>query len=732
VTHTVAAVPVIEPPMTADRLDDPFIWRGPHRLADGRVMVRVVAPDADGAWFVPGDDPEVPWPLAALGDGCFEIDLGRGDLPTPDAYRIRLTEHGRSLESADPYAFGPVLGEIDSHLIAEGRHWRLWEVLGANPRTIAGIEGVHFAVWAPNARRASVVADFNHWDGRRHPMRRRHECGVFELFVPGVNAGSAYKFEFIDTEGRLVLKADPLARRTEVPPRSASIVDAPSAHLWTDAEWMQNRPDRHRRDAPMSVLEVHAGSWRRPNEVWPSFDWLAEHLVPYAVRMGYTHVELLPIAEHPFGGSWGYQPLSLYAPTGRLGDPDGLRRLVDRCHAAGLGVLLDWVPAHFPTDPHGLARFDGTALYEHDDPRLGWHQDWKTLVYNFGRREVANFLVANALFWLECFHVDGLRVDAVASMLYLDYSRRDGEWLPNRHGGRENLEAIAFLRELNDIIHEDAPAGAIMIAEESTSWPGVTHPTTTGGLGFDWKWNMGWMNDSLAYFREDPIHRRHHHDRLTFGLLYAWSEHFVLALSHDEVVHGKGSLLNKMPGDRWQRFANLRLLHAWQHLMPGKKLGFMGGEIAQYREWNHDTELDWAVLAEPLHSGVQQLVATLNRLHRAYAPLHAGDCDPAGFRWIACDDRTQSVLAWRRISPVDGSELLAVAHFTPEAREGYRIGVPRPGRWRVLLDTDARVYGGAGTCWQSWFDSEPVPTHGHPQSIALTLPGLAALLLECE
>jgi 1,4-alpha-glucan branching enzyme len=716
--------------MRPDAFDDPFAWRGPHRLADGRVVVRVVAPEAETVLFVPADDPDVAWPLVSVGDGGFELDLGPGDLPSPADYRIRVLRHGQLAEAADAYAFGPVLGEVDTHLIAEGRHWRLWEALGANLRTVDGVAGVHFAVWAPNARRASVVGDFNDWDGRRHPMRRRHECGVFELFVPGVPAGSCYKFEFVDAEGRLVLKADPLARRTEVPPRSASVVDAPSAHDWNDHEWMATRASRHRRDAPMSVLEVHAGSWRRPDGQWPSFDWLAEHLVPYAVGMGYTHVELLPIAEHPFGGSWGYQPLSLYAPTGRMGEPDGFRRFVDRCHRAGLGVLLDWVPAHFPTDPHGLARFDGTALYEHDDPRLGWHRDWHTLVYNYGRREVANFLIANALWWLRSFHVDGLRVDAVASMLYLDYSRRDGEWLPNRHGGRENLEAIDFLRELNARIRTEAPPGAITIAEESTSWPGVTHPVETGGLGFDWKWNMGWMNDSLAYFREDPIHRRHHHERLTFGLLYAWSERFVLALSHDEVVHGKGSLLRKMPGDRWQQFANLRLLFAWQHLMPGKKLAFMGGEIAQWAEWNHDAELDWTALADPLHAGVQRLVATLNRLHRECPPLHSGDCDPAGFRWIACDDRAQSVLAWRRIAPADGSELVAVANFTPVVRDGYRIGVPRPGRWHVLLDTDAREHGGAGACWQSWFDSEPVPCHGHADSIALTLPALAALLLE--
>jgi 1,4-alpha-glucan branching enzyme len=716
--------------MTTDDLADPFAWRGPHRLPDGRVVVRVVAPEAEVVHLLPSDNPDVAWPLAPLGDGAFELDLGGGEVPSPCDYRIRVIRHGRAAEAADPYAFGPVLGELDAHLIAEGRHWRLWEALGANPRTIDGIDGVHFAVWAPNARRASVVGDFNDWDGRRHPMRRRHECGVFELFVPGVASGCLYKFELVDAQGRLVLKADPLARRTEVPPRSASIVDAPSSHAWADEAWMERRPERQRPDAPMSILEVHAGSWRRPDGHWPSFDWLADHLVPYAVDMGYTHLELLPIAEHPFGGSWGYQPLSLYAPTGRLGDPDGFRRFVDRSHRAGLGVLLDWVPAHFPTDPHGLARFDGTALYEHDDPRLGWHRDWNTLVYNYGRREVANFLIANALWWLHAFHVDGLRVDAVASMLYLDYSRRDGEWLPNRHGGRENLEAIDFLRELNARVRADAPPGAIVIAEESTAWPGVTHAVERGGLGFDWKWNMGWMNDTLAYFREDPIHRRHHHERLTFGLLYAWSERFVLALSHDEVVHGKRSLVGKMPGDRWQRFANLRLLHAWQHFMPGKKLVFMGGEFGQASEWHHDAELDWSALDDPLHRGVQQLVRCLNRLHRERPALHAGDCDPVGFRWIACDDREQSVLAWRRIAPGDGSELVAVANFTPIVREHYRIGVPRAGRWRVRLDTDARAFGGSGACWPSWFDSEPVPCHGQPDSVALTLPPLAALLLE--
>jgi 1,4-alpha-glucan branching enzyme len=646
------------------------------------------------------------------------------------AYRLRVHDAHGVREMDDPYAFPPLLGELDCHLLAEGSHWRAYEVLGAHPRRLDGVDGMAFAVWAPNAGRVSVVGPFNRWDGRVHVMRRRFECGVWEIFVPGVGAGELYKFEVRTRGGSIVLKSDPYAFAAELPPGTASRTCGATPFAWSDQAWMARRASATPRSAPLAIYEVHLGSWRRHPDGSPlDYDELADALVPYAQELGFTHLELLPVNEHPFGGSWGYQPTALFAPSARWGVPDGLRRFVDRCHAAGLGVLLDWVPAHFPRDAHGLERFDGSCLYEHEDPRLGYHAEWGTAAYNYGRREVANFLIANALYWLREFHFDGLRVDAVASMLYLDYARAPGQWLPNRHGGRENLEAVAFLRRFNEIVHTEAPAGAVTIAEESTAWPMVTRPAYVGGLGFDFKWNMGWMNDTLAYMRRDPVHRCYHHDQLTFGLLYAFSENFVLPLSHDEVVYGKGSLLGKMPGDRWQRLANLRLYLAFQYAQPGKKLLFMGGEFAQEREWNHDGELDWHLLADPDHRGVQRLVRDLNRLHRTLGSLHRRDCEDDGFRWIDCSDDAQSVLAWRRMGD-DPRECVVVAcNFTPVPRAGYRIGVPRPGRYREVLNSDARDYGGSGMGNGGGVFADELPWHGLPCSLALTLPPLAALIL---
>jgi 1,4-alpha-glucan branching enzyme len=624
----------------------------------------------------------------------------------------------------------PVLGELDCHLLAEGSHWRAYERLGAHACTRAGIAGVAFAVWAPNAERVSVVGTFNDWDGRRHAMHHRAECGAWELFVAGVAHGDLYKFSITGADGRTRMKSDPFALWMETPPRTAARVWSQPAYGWSDGAWMAQRAAQRSLEAPLSIYEVHLGSWRRRRDGGVlGYRELADTLVAHVRAMGFTHIELMPIGEFPFGGSWGYQPVALFAPTARLGTPDDLRTFIDCCHAAGIGVLLDWVPGHFPDDEHGLARFDGTCLYEHEDPRRGRQRDWNTLVYNLGRHEVANFLIANALYWLREFHIDGLRVDAVASMLYLDYSRASGDWLPNAYGGRENLEAIEFLRRFNTIVHTQAPPGVATIAEESTAWPGVTRPPYTGGLGFDYKWNMGWMNDTLRYMRRNPVHRRHHHDEVTFGLLYAHTENFVLPLSHDEVVHGKHSLLAKMPGDRWQRFANLRLYLAFLFTQPGKKLLFMGGEFAQEHEWQHDGELDWPALGEPLHAGVQRLVARLNELYRALPCLHERDCDSGGFAWIDCEDKEQSVFCYRRCGRDGTASAIVVCNFTPIPRHRYRVGVECSGIYREILNTDAGDYGGSGIGNLGCVHSEPIVWHGQAHSLALELPPLAALML---
>jgi len=711
---------------------DPFAVLGPHAAPQGRRVVRALLPGARDVEVIDSAGR----PAGALGRLAGDVFAGIVALPGDGRdYRLRIdggaASGGRTVD--DPYRFGTVLGELDLHLLAQGSHWRAWRVLGAHARTVDGVAGTSFAVWAPNARRVSVVGAWNGWDGRVHPMRRRVETGVWELFVPGVASGELYKYEVLGAGGLTALKGDPYARHAEPPPATASRVLHETPFAWTDDAWLASRAQRQSRDAPMSIYEVHVGSWQRhPDGRSHGWTELADELVSYARGLGFTHVELMPVSEHPFGGSWGYQPTALYAPTSRWGDPDALRTFIDRAHAGGLGVLLDWVPAHFPDDAHGLVAFDGTPLYEHADPSIGRHADWGTLIYDFGRPEVSNFLIANALYWLHEFHVDGLRVDAVASMLHLDYSRPAGTWRPNVHGGRENLEAVAFVKRLNEKVYEEVP-GAITIAEESTAWPGVSRPTWLGGLGFGYKWNMGWMNDTLAYVHEDPVHRPWHHSRLTFGLMYAFAENFVLPLSHDEVVHGKGSLLGKMPGDDWQRFANLRAYLAFMWTQPGKKLLFMGGEFGQWREWHHDRELDWGLLADPVngarHRGLQALVGDLNRLYTTLPALHAKDCEASGFEWIDCQDSAQSVIAWLRFGGSREDVTMAVCNFTPVPRTGYRLGLPCGGRWDEVLNTDSTAYGGTGLGNLGGLDAEPIPAHGRPWSVALTLPPLAVVAM---
>ena len=626
---------------------------------------------------------------------------------------------------SDPRATGTA-SDHDLYLFGQGTNYQAYRVLGA----LADADGVTFRVWAPNADQVAVVGDFNRWDGRVHPLSCLGASGVWEAFVPGIAAGSFYKFEIRNrNSGALMVKADPYARAFEPRPATASVVVAPSAHVWGDADWLAQRATRDWLHAPMNIYEVHAGSWMRHSDgSFYSYREMAERLVPYVADLGYTHIEFMPLMEHPLDESWGYQCTGYFAPTSRHGSADDLRYLIDCFHANGIGVILDWVPGHFPTDPHGLVRFDGTALYEHADPRQGFHQDWNTLIYNYGRREVANFLLSSGLCWLDEFHIDGLRVDAVASMLYLDYSRKAGEWIPNQYGGRENLEAIAFLRRMNELVFGTQP-GATTAAEESTAWPMVSRPVYLGGLGFGFKWNMGWMHDTLRYMSLDPIHRKYHQNDLTFGLLYAFQENFILPLSHDEVVHGKGSLIGKMPGDDWQRFANLRAYYGFMWTHPGKKLLFMGGEFAQRREWNHNDSLDWHLLDEgPMHRGVQSLVRDLNRLYREETALHELDVEPEGFSWIDASNAEGSVLAYFRRGRDPHRIAVTVCNFTPVVREDYRIGVPLPGVWRERINTDATEYGGSGVGNAGAVNADPVPMHGHPQSLNLRLPPLATLV----
>jgi 1,4-alpha-glucan branching enzyme len=669
------------------RHSDPFRYLGPHREG-GRTVVRVFLPDADAVEVI--DDRGERCGLARIHDrGLFEGRMGNG----AHRYRVRASYGSHQVEIEDPYRFPPILSDFDLYLLGEGTHLHLYDKLGAHPMRLDGVAGVGFAVFAPNARRVSVVGDFNGWDGRRHAMRVRGN-GFWEIFVPGAGPGHKYKYEIIDPDrAMLPLKSDPLAFESEVRPLTASIV--------VDLDAIARPEPASKRinalDQPISIYEVHLGSWRRrPDEGgrWLSYRELAQELPAYAHDLGFTHVEFLPIAEHPFDGSWGYQPTGLFAPTSRFGTVADFAALIDACHRAGLGVILDWVPGHFPDDPHGLSHFDGTALYEHADPRQGLHLDWNTLIYNYGRIEIANFLIANGLFWLERYRIDGLRVDAVASMLYLDYSRPEGGWVPNPHGGRENLEAISFLRRFNTEVFARFPQ-ATTAAEESTAWPMVSKPVEWGGLGFGYKWNMGWMHDTLDYISKDPIYRKHHHGQILFGLHYAFSENFILPLSHDEVVHGKRSILGRMPGDAWQRFANLRAYYGFMFGHPGKKLLFMGAEFAQEQEWRHDHSLDWHLLGNPRHAGIQRLIQDLNHLYRSLPALHELDCDGAGFEWLVADDANRGVFAWLRKGRATQARCLVVVNFTPMVYRDYRIRVPFPGRWREALNTDAAVYGGS-------------------------------------
>jgi len=707
--------------ITTGQVVDPFDVFGPkHRGKTGHLVAFDPFATTLSALTTSGEIA-----LTPIGGGVFSGDIGR-----KRSYRLRGSDGTRSWEYADPYRFGRVLGDMDIHLIGEGTHRRLWQALGAHPMTHQRVDGVHFAVWAPNARRVSVVGGFNAWDGRRAPMRQLGS-GVWEIFLPGVKPGEAYKFEILPQHGAPILKADPVAFGAQHPPETASVVQPAPRHAWADDTWMDSRGGRNNRNAPISIYEAHLGSWRYRDGRALTYLEAAQDLVDYAHDMGFTHIELMPLTEYPFGGSWGYQPTGMYAPTCRHGSPDDFRAFIDAAHTKGLGVLMDWVPAHFPSDAHGLAQFDGTSLYEHADPREGYHPDWNTLIYNFGRTEVRNFLCSNAVYWLRDFHLDGLRVDAVASMLYRDYSRKSGEWIPNKDGGRENYEAIEFLKQMNTLAYGEGPQGLMTVAEESTAWPGVTNPVHDGGLGFGFKWNMGWMNDTLRYVEQDPIHRKYHHDLMTFGLVYGFSENYVLPISHDEVVHGKGSMLEKMPGDPTAKLANLRAYYGYMWGHPGKKLLFMGCELGQGHEWNHDQQLDWGLLNDPAHAGLQRLVRDLNTLYRAEPGLHALDCDPAGFVWIDRDAREESVFSWVR-NGFDGQRPVAVvSNFTPVERR-WTLGLPQGGTWSEALNTDAALYGGGNRGNLGGVHAQASAHSEQPYSAEITLPPLSTLFLVPE
>ena len=721
----VQADPLVDA-LLGGRLHDPFGLLGLHRVGDSW-RLRVFNPHAEAVWL---RLPEGLEPLAlAHPDGLFEW---HGAQPPVKPYVLGISAGGQVREMHDPYAFAPALSGHDLYLLNEGRLRQAWNTLGSHAETRHGVRGVRFAVWAPNAERVSLLGDFNRWDGRVHPMAVHGSSGVWELFVPGLGGGELYKYEIRNrASGEVLVKTDPYAQEYERRPGTAARVHGPAPYRWRDTDWLERRAQWDWQHAPMSIYEVHLGSWKRhPDGRFHSYHELAGELVAYVREMGYTHVELLPVSEHPLDESWGYQTTGYFAATTRYGSPDDLRALIDAFHQAGIGVFFDWVPAHFPQDAWALARFDGTALFEHEDPRLGLHQDWGTHIFNYGRNEVRSFLLSSAHYWLSEFHADGLRVDAVASMLYLDYSRRPGEWLPNKHGGRENLEAIDFLRELNVMVHEEFP-GALTLAEESTAWPMVSRPTWLGGLGFSLKWNMGWMNDTLSYMLLDPIHRRYHHDQLTFGQLYAYTENFLLPLSHDEVVHGKGALLDKMPGDTWQEFANLRLLFVYQYTAPGKKLNFMGNEFAQGREWQARRALDWDLLAVEWHVGVHRITRDLNRLHRELPALHDQDFVQEGFAWIDCHDADHSTLSFLRRAR-DGSMAVVVLNFTPVPRREYRIGLPTGGRYVEVLNSDSAYYGGSNVGNAGGVQAEALPWMGLAFSAAITLPPLAGIVLRAE
>ena len=711
---------------------DPFRVLGPHRVGDD-LEIRVFRPDARRIDIVLDQHPEEPVAAQKIqqdGFFCATVRNATRDLP----YHIRVTAwDGSHYLTRDPYQYGPIMGEVDLHLFAEGQHWKIYDKFGAHLRTIGDATGVYFAVWAPNAQRVSVVGDFNGWDGRVNPMRKLIGSGVWELFLPGIKQGAHYKFEIRAQTGALLLKSDPFAFFNQHGKSTASLVYDLERYRWNDGTWMESRRTRDWPRSPISIYEVHLGSWRRKAEEGNrhlSYLELAETLLPYVLEMGYTHIELLPVAEHPFEGSWGYQVTNYYAPTSRFGTPDEFRHFIDKCHQVGIGVILDWVPAHFPKDAHALAEFDGTHLYEHMDPRQGEQLDWGTLIFNFGRNEVRNFLIGNALFWLDQYHIDGLRVDAVASMLYLDYSRKPGQWIPNVYGGRENLDAVYFLKHFNEVCYERFP-GIMTIAEESTAWPGVSRPTYLGGLGFGFKWNMGWMHDFLEYMSLDSIFRRYHHGNITFSLLYAFQENFILVLSHDEVVYGKRSLLSKMPGDEWQKFANLRMFLAWMYGHPGKKLLFMGGEFGQWNEWNHDTSLDWQLVSLPAHDGLRRLVQHLNYIYKSEPALWQLDDTYEGFDWIDLHDADNSVVSFLRKSR-EGDVVAFVVNATPMVRYDYRLGVPEAGFYRELINSDAETYGGSNVGNFGGMQTQDVPWMGRQHSILIHLPPLATLAFKLQ
>lgn len=706
---------------------DPFGVLGLHSI-NGNQVVRAFRPDAKTLTVIDRANPKNKFVAQRIADeGIFEATAdGRTDRFD---YLLEVTNWaGETTQLADPYSFGPLLGDLDMHLYCEGTHYEIYRKLGAHLMEVNGHAGVLFSVWAPNAQRASVVGDFNDWDGRLHPMRKRVESGIWEIFIPGVGEQAHYKFELRNCFGQIVLKGDPYAFYSQHGLQTASLVFNLDRFTWSDREWMEARRTREWHKEAVSVYEVHLGSWARvpeENNRYLSYREFSDRLIKYVKEMGFTHIELMPVAEHPFDGSWGYQITGYYSPTSRYGNPDEFREFVDLCHQAGIGVILDWVPGHFPKDAYGLAQFDGTHLYEHADPRQGEHQDWGTLIFNYGRNEVRNFLIGNALFWLDEYHIDGLRVDAVASMLYLDYSRQPGAWIPNVHGGRENLEAIYFLKRFNEVSYERFP-GIMTIAEESTAWPGVSRPTFLGGLGFGFKWNMGWMHDFLVYMSREPVHRKFHQGDITFSLLYAFQEHFILVLSHDEVVHGKGALLNKMPGDPWQKFANLRMFYAWMYSYPGKKLLFMGGEFGQWQEWNHDRSLDWHLLQFPGHAGLRRLVQHLNYLYKKEPALWQLDDSYEGFDWIDFHDAESSIVAYFRKAQ-DGPVLIFAVNATPVPRHAYRIGAAGEGWYEEILNTDAETYGGSNVGNFGGVHADAVPWQGQSHSISINLPPLGVV-----
>jgi 1,4-alpha-glucan branching enzyme len=719
------------------RCDQPHSVLGSTRLglngSEGKAVVRTFQPNAEKAWLISADKRKFEPMRRVHPDGIFEAVCCESYLRSQNQrYQIRYTQEKATMTKHDPYDFEPYLSDMDLHLFNEGNHFDIYEKLGAHQRTIDGVEGINFAVWAPNAQSISLVGDFNHWDGRQHPMRKRIPSGVWEIFVPGLEVDSLYKFRVVDAHGQQIEKSDPFGFGAELPPRTASVVRDLTRHKWQDQEWMTKRAETDQLEQPISVYELHPGSWKHEagkHEGWMNYRDLAHQVVGYCLEMNFTHIELMPITEHPYTGSWGYQTVGYFAPTSRYGTPEDFMYFVDFCHQNGIGVIVDWVPAHFPKDVHGLAKFDGTALYEHADPRQGEHPDWGTLVFNYSRTEVQNFLISNALFWCKKYHIDGLRVDAVASMLYLDYSREDGEWIPNEFGGRENLGAIDFMKKMNEKVHEICP-GVLTLAEESTAWGGVSRPTYTGGLGFSIKWNMGWMNDTLRYMRHDPIHRKYHHDELTFSLIYAFTENFMLPFSHDEVVHGKGSLLDQMPGDLWQKFANLRLLYSYMWTHPGKKLMFMGCEWGQWNEWNCDSTLQWDLLQWGSHSGLRRMVSDLNVLYKNQPALYEVDFDPQGFEWVDSMSRDMSVLGYIRRAKDPSDFVLVACNFTPTTHGEYRMGVPEPGFYREIFNSDSEFYEGTNVGNGEGIEAEKIEAQGREWSIKLSLPPLGVTVLK--